>query len=62
MRPFPSKENLQISERDDLGPPVVPVGQEIGLRFYPETFNLGPRAKVQGGEHVPQGALSLGSG
>jgi hypothetical protein len=29
--PFPSKENRQISERDDLGPPVVPRGQEIGL-------------------------------
>ena len=24
-------ENRQISERDDLGPPVVPGGQEIGL-------------------------------
>ena len=30
-RPFPSKENRQILERDDLGPPVVPGGQEIGL-------------------------------
>jgi hypothetical protein len=31
-RPFPSKENRrQISERDDLGPPVIPGGQEIGL-------------------------------
>ena len=31
--PFPSKENRQISERDDLGPPppFVPGGQEIGL-------------------------------
>ena len=29
--PFPSKENRQIPERDDLGPPVVPGGQEIGL-------------------------------
>jgi hypothetical protein len=30
-RPFPSKANRQISERDDLGLPVVPGGQEIGL-------------------------------
>jgi hypothetical protein len=30
-RPFPSKENQRISERDDLRPPVVPGGQEIGL-------------------------------
>ena len=29
-RPFPSEENRQISETDDLGPPVVPGGQEIG--------------------------------
>jgi hypothetical protein len=28
---FPSKENRQISERDDLGPPAVPGGQEISL-------------------------------
>jgi hypothetical protein len=26
-----SKENRQISESDDLGPPVVPGDQEIGL-------------------------------
>ena len=33
-RPFPSKENRRISERDDLRPPVVPGGQEIpGDRF-----------------------------
>jgi hypothetical protein len=44
-RPFPSKENRQISERDDLGPPVVPGGQEIGLG----SRNLRPRAQVQGG-------------
>ena len=25
--PFPSKENQQIPERDDLGPPVVPGSQ-----------------------------------
>jgi hypothetical protein len=31
QRPFPSKENLRISERDDLGPPFVPGGQEIGV-------------------------------
>jgi hypothetical protein len=30
-RPFPSKENRQISERDDLGPPVEPGGP--GDRF-----------------------------
>ncbi len=30
-RPFPSKEKRQISERDVLGLPVVPGGQEIGL-------------------------------
>ena len=56
--PFPSKENQQISERDDLGPPVVPGGQEIGLGSQ----NLRPRAQVQGGGHVPRGALSLVSG
>ena len=36
--PFPSKENRQISERDDLGPPVVPgmgVMRSVG---DPETF------------------------
>ena len=31
QHPFPSTENRQIQERDDLGPPVVPGGQEIGL-------------------------------
>ena len=30
-RPFPSKENPRTSERDDLGRPFVPGGQEIGL-------------------------------
>jgi hypothetical protein len=30
-RPFPSKENRHIPERYDLGPPVVPGGQEITL-------------------------------
>ncbi len=35
----------QISETDDLGPPVVPGGQEIGLG----SRNLRPRAHVQGG-------------
>jgi hypothetical protein len=30
-RPFSSKENRRISERDDLGPPFEPGGQEIGL-------------------------------
>ena len=30
-RRFPFQENWQISERDNLGPPVVPGGQEIGL-------------------------------
>jgi hypothetical protein len=44
-RPFPSKENRQISERDDLGPPVVLGGQEIGLG----SRNLRPRTPVQGG-------------
>jgi len=29
-RPFPSKEN-RLLERDDLGPPFVPGGQEIGF-------------------------------
>ena len=43
-RPFPSKENRQISERDDLGPPVVPGGQEIGLG---SRRNLRPRAQVR---------------
>jgi hypothetical protein len=53
-RPFPSKENRQISERDDLGPPVPGV-QEIGMgsRNLQEigmgSRNLRPRAKVQGG-------------
>jgi hypothetical protein len=44
-RPFPSKENRQISERDEIGPPVVPRGQEIGLG----SRNLRSRAQVQGG-------------
>ena len=44
-RPFSSKEHRQISERDDLGPPVVPGGQEIGLG----SRNLRPRTQVQGG-------------
>jgi hypothetical protein len=34
----PSKENRQTSERDDLGPPVVPGGQEIGLGSRYLTF------------------------
>ena len=42
-RPFPSKENRQISERDDLGPPVVPGGQEIGLG----SRNLRPKTEVR---------------
>ena len=29
-RPFPSKENRRISERDDLGPPFVP-GDRFGI-------------------------------
>jgi hypothetical protein len=33
-------------ERDDLGPPVVPGGQEIGVG----SRNLRPRAQVQGGD------------
>ena len=40
QRPLPSKENRQISKRDDLGPPVVQGGQEIGLGSQ----NLRPRA------------------
>jgi hypothetical protein len=40
-RHFPPKENRQISERDVLGPPVVPGGQEIGLG----SRNLRPRHK-----------------
>ena len=40
---FSSKENRQIPERDDLGPPVVPGGQEIGLR----SRNLRPRAEAR---------------
>ena len=39
-RPCPSKEKRQASQRDDLGPPVVPGGEEIGLG----SRNLGPRA------------------
>ena len=39
--PFPSKENRHIPERDDLGPPVVAGGQEIGLG----SRNLRPRAE-----------------
>ena len=42
-RPFPSKKNRQISERDDLGPPVVPGGQEIGLG----SRNLRPKAEAR---------------
>jgi hypothetical protein len=37
-RPFPSKEKRRISERDDLGPPVVSGGQEIV--WDPETSIL----------------------
>jgi hypothetical protein len=51
-RPFPSKENRQISERDDLGPAVVPGGQEIGLG----SRNLRPQGKSPGRRHVPRGA------
>jgi hypothetical protein len=54
-RPFPSKENRQISERDDLGPTVVPGGQEIGLG----SRNLRPRAHVQGGGTSSHGARCL---
>jgi len=36
------QENRQISERDDLGPPVIP-GQEIGLG----SRNLRPRAEAR---------------
>ena len=50
---FPSKENREIPERDDLGPQIVPGGQEIGLG----SRNLLPRRK-----HVPLGALSQRSG
>jgi hypothetical protein len=39
----PSKENRQISERDDLGPLVVPGGQEIGLG----SRNLRPSAEAR---------------
>ena len=42
-RPFPSKENRQVSERDDLGPPIVPGVQEIGLGSQ----NLRPRAEAR---------------
>jgi hypothetical protein len=38
--PLPSEENRHIPERDDLGPPVVPEGQEI---------NLGSRTLPKGG-------------
>jgi hypothetical protein len=38
-----SKENRKISERDDLGPPVVPGVQEIGLG----SRNLRPRAEAR---------------
>ena len=52
-RPFPSKENRQISERDDIGPPVVPGGQEIGLG----SRNLRPSRR-----HVPREGTSRRSG
>jgi hypothetical protein len=48
-----SKENRQISERDDLGPPVVPGGQEIGLGI--------PKPSPQDGG-TSHGARRLGSG
>jgi hypothetical protein len=41
--PFPSKENRHIQRRDDLGTPVIPGGQEIGLG----SRNLRPRAEAQ---------------
>jgi hypothetical protein len=44
-RPFPSKENRQISERDDLGPPVVPgVGRSV---WDPETFAPGQKSRAE---------------
>ncbi len=56
-RPFPSKENRQISEMDDLGPLVVPGGQEIGLGYR----NLRPSAKVQGGGTSHEARRLLGA-
>jgi hypothetical protein len=49
LRPFPSKEHRQISERDDLGPPVVPGGQEISLGsvWDPETFAPGQKSRAE---------------
>jgi len=47
--PFPSKELRHIMERRDLGPPVVPGGQAIGL---------GSRNLRPGRRHVPRGAPS----
>jgi hypothetical protein len=56
-RPFPFKENRQISERDDLGPPVLPGGQEIGLG----SRNLRPRAEARPtGRAVSRSAERLG--
>jgi hypothetical protein len=51
--PFPSQESRHVLERDDLGPPVVPGGQEIDLG----SRNLRPRRN-----HVPRGAPSRRSG
>ena len=51
-RPFPSKENRQISERDYLGPHVVPGGQEIGLG----SRNLRPSGGTSYGARRLQGA------
>jgi hypothetical protein len=56
-RPFPSKENRQILERDYLGPPVVPGGQEIGLG----SRNLRPRAEARPTRAVSNGRLDEGA-
>ena len=50
--PFPSKESRRY-RKNDLGPPVVPGGQEIGLD---------PETSAPGRRHVPRGAPSLRSG
>ncbi len=56
-RPIPRKENRQILERDDLGPPVVPGGHEIGLG----SRNLRPRAEARPtGRRLQRAAGGLG--
>ena len=45
-RPFPYKENRQISERDDLGPPLSYQGVRRSV-WDPETFAPGQKSRAE---------------